>query len=360
LPASKSTPKADEPVEETPAAEPQTAPEVVPDAADANQWEFVNRIPTKVEVVNLLKTLPSWWGLRPEDYVDYVQPLPQNKKLQIEQEKDGRKFKVATFVEVFSLYFSVPGRQAMMRDAQERWGWQVEYTPVVATPSGVDGYLEFGERLVFRVEIEVRAPHLRTTGEGSAGKTGWLFRGDAQLHDAAPQYSVLGKRYGTAWVPREGGKAAAGSNPYEKVETSALGRALGAWGFGVLPGSGLASLEEMLGIQQNRTALEGERAIGAGTGPAADDRDNTPEGLRSSILQLSEQIAQATGVPDEQSLVRLAEFCQNRLQVDIVVERDAAQNPTKVDLTLLNHGKLVLVRNAMAKKMATIAAAQET
>jgi hypothetical protein len=76
-------------------------------------------------------------------------------------------------------------------------------------------------------------------------------------------------------------------------------------------------------------------------------------------MHLNEKIAQATKVPDDQVFVRLADYCSTHLQVDIVSERDDAGAPSQVDLSRLNHGKLLLVRNKMAARLQAIVDATE-
>jgi hypothetical protein len=57
---------------------------------------------------------------------------------------------------------------------------------------------------------------------------------------------IYGTRYGIA-SSRANGPAAEGSHPWESAETSALGRALVNMGYGLLPGAGRASSEDMEG-----------------------------------------------------------------------------------------------------------------
>ena len=57
---------------------------------------------------------------------------------------------------------------------------------------------------------------------------------------------VYGTRHGIATSRRAGGSTAESEFPWEVAETSAIGRALTAMGYGLLPGAGLASAEDML------------------------------------------------------------------------------------------------------------------
>ena len=57
---------------------------------------------------------------------------------------------------------------------------------------------------------------------------------------------IYGARHGIATSRKKGGNSAEREFPWEVAETSATGRALAAMGYGLLPGAGLASAEDML------------------------------------------------------------------------------------------------------------------
>jgi hypothetical protein len=322
-----------------------TEPE--PGGVELSNWEFLNRAPTSEEIVKLLAGLPMWWGVAPVEFADYVQALPSTKKVKVKKLVRGKELKVDEYVEVYSIYFSVTGRVQMLRAAQERNGWVVDFVPEPVTPTQIPGYLEHGDRLVYREYVEIWAPQ----APAEESQAGWL------IGASGDGYSRLGKRPGTAWVPSSGGKQAAGTNPYEKVETSARGRALGAWGIGVLPGSGIASLEEMLAITGNRAAMDAEAAvIGSGTGPA-EESPKTDDDLITAILTKSEDLRQRSGQTDGQMLERIAKFASERCNADVVTERSEDGTPTTVDLTRLKRGQLVLMHNRIKETLAQAIAA---
>jgi hypothetical protein len=60
---------------------------------------------------------------------------------------------------------------------------------------------------------------------------------------------IYGTRHGIATSRKKGGAHAEREFPWEVAETSAIGRALAAMGYGLLPGAGLASAEDMLRVQ---------------------------------------------------------------------------------------------------------------
>ena len=69
--------------------------------------------------------------------------------------------------------------------------------------------------------------------------------------------SVYGAASGTATSKRRGGVPIEAQHPWEIAETSALGRALGSLGYGLFPGAGLASSEDMqrVGEQEERQSV---------------------------------------------------------------------------------------------------------
>ena len=195
-------------------------PDVTSEAASLiEQWEFVGEAPTRDRVTELLSRLPSVWGVKTVDFADYVQALPQRKKIKVPREP-GSTVMIDQYLDCWTLYMSVAGRMKMLEAAAEQNGWMVDFEPEPVTPTGCPGMLQMDERVVYREYVRIEA---WTTDE-----------------DGTPRIRKLGRKSGTAWVPSRGGSGAVSSNPYEKVETSARGRAIAAWGFGVLPGSGVA------------------------------------------------------------------------------------------------------------------------
>lgn len=234
------------------------------ESIEISQWEFVERVPTRDEVVELLETLPPVWGVSTVGFADYVQALPQNKKIKV-PDPTRPNVKIDQYLECWSLYMSVAGRLKMLGQAADQNDWTVDFTPEPHTPTSVPGMLVLDNRIVYREYCSIRS------GDGRS----------------------LGSKPGTAWVPSSGGKQAAGSNPWEKVETSARGRAIAAWGFGVLPGSGVASVEEIQGSYLNREAMQLEQQ-------AANEVTNVPrEELVSTARELAEQLRQERDMTEE-------------------------------------------------------------
>ena len=68
---------------------------------------------------------------------------------------------------------------------------------------------------------------------------------------------IYGTRHGIATSRKKGGAHAEREFPWEVAETSAIGRALAAMGYGLLPGAGLASAEDMLRAQSSNGQANG-------------------------------------------------------------------------------------------------------
>jgi hypothetical protein len=206
-----------------------TAQEVIDSGQHINQWEFSINPPTREQVMELLSSHRDVWGLKYAEYSDYVQALPQNKK--ISRRVDGRKEDI--YYENWTLYVSVGGRLAMLSELTEVRGWTSSFVPEPVTPTGVPGFISLGD-------------------QGEGGRI--IYREYLEIHDEEGR--LVGRKPGMAWVPYTGGQQAAGSNPYEKVETSARGRSLGAWGIGVIPGSGIATVEEIAQMWENKAMAD--------------------------------------------------------------------------------------------------------
>lgn len=266
-------------------AEPETAvEEIAPDFAQRS-WQFIGHEPTVEEVRQLLGTLPPVWGVVVGDFHEYVQALPSKVKVQ-RPSPQNPKLMVTESIEAWTLYMTVAGRVAMLTEAQRSHEWTVTIDPEPATQ--IPGMLQHGDgRIVYREHVEI------STKDGR----------------------LVGRRPGMAWVPYSGGSAAAGSNPYEKVETAARGRAIGAWGFGVLPGSGIATLEEMQGVAQNAAALAGgeqPRGRGDGTRPAG---KMARAEMLPRVKQLIETVRLERGNSEQKSNNQTAAYLTEKLGV---------------------------------------------
>jgi hypothetical protein len=252
-------------------------------------WEFWDVPPTTDQVRELLATLRPVYGVKTVDYLDYVQALPQTKKIPGRILDSRGKRDVETKRETWSLYMSVGGRVAMLAEAQELNHWTVEHQPEMHTPDGCPtGYVQYDDRIVYREYVVISV-------YGRMVQSSVLGGGDKQTLTILDEPIVLGSKAGTAWVPRTGGSQAKGSNPFEKVETAARGRAIGAWSFGVLPGSGIASLEEMLGVPDNEAAAGRDRGNRRGSEQEMPSREE----LLEQVAAKGEEARQLLGAATE-------------------------------------------------------------
>ncbi len=88
---------------------------------------------------------------------------------------------------------------------------------------------------------------------------------------------IYGTRHGIATSRKQTGTRAEKEFPWEVAETSAIGRALTAMGYGLFPGAGLASAEDMLRAGANKSgakAGEGNGSAEGGEGGERPFRDN--------------------------------------------------------------------------------------
>lgn len=308
----------------------------------STNFEFIDRVPTQDEVHRLLDHLESWYGVMPLRFKDYVQALPSTKKVKVPRPTGGKEER---HYEVYTLYMSVAGRIQILRAAQEINHWLVEVEPDVRVPAGnPPGYLSWGfgekDRLVYRVHVKIwtMAPELSQVSD-----------------DDKPRWLPFRTATGTAWVPATGGRQAAGSNPFEKVETSALGRALGQLGIGVLPGSGVASLEEMLGARENGAALEAlQQEVESGGATSREE-------VIQEILAIVEDGRQAD--PDspemQQWAIKWVSYLQKTFNVD-AAGRNAAGEIDSLDFGKIREtGRLILIRNNLREAKEKAAAERE-
>lgn len=177
---------------------------------DGDSWAFVGTAPTYQEAYALLESIPPVFGVKTSDFTDHILPLAQNTKVDVNGNTEWKK--------VWRLYMTVAGRIAMVQKACELNEWNLDFSPETNVPDHNPAGFVFTEpNLVYREYCNI---YTHENGE----------------------VIFVGSKPGMAMAKQ-------GANSMEKVETAARGRAIAAWGFGVLPGSGIASLEEMQGVK---------------------------------------------------------------------------------------------------------------
>ena len=94
----------------------------VDDVLEASSWTWIDRVPTVVEMLDKLRSLPDTYGLSIVAYADFVLPLKQSQQLKIKDD-DGKT--VEKRVETWRMYMMVAGRVKMLNDAQVLNRWAV-------------------------------------------------------------------------------------------------------------------------------------------------------------------------------------------------------------------------------------------
>ncbi|MGB8647526.1 MAG: hypothetical protein WCF84_19995 [Anaerolineae bacterium] len=186
---------------------------------------------TRDQIIELCRRATPVGAVKHEEFVDYILVLPQRKKA-----NGGDEW---TTVEV--PYMMVDGKLAMANEDHRRQGKKLDFgSPQVLVDNA--------DQLTLLVTI---------TSE------------------------IYGTRHGIATSRRSGGSEIEREFPWEVAETSATGRALAAMGYGLFPGSGLASAEDMLraGGGQGSRETNAERRSIPENGPRSQPhppRDESP------------------------------------------------------------------------------------
>jgi len=162
---------------------------------------------TREEVLALCRKARDVGAVKHEEFVDYVVVLESRRKV-------GEEWQA-----VEHAYMAVDGKLAMANEDHRKQGKRLDFhEPKVL--------LDNPEQLTLQVTV---------TSE------------------------IYGTRHGIATSRKKGGAHAERDFPWEVAETSAIGRALAAMGYGLLPGAGLASAEDIVRAT-SAPAVEKERA----------------------------------------------------------------------------------------------------
>ena len=149
---------------------------------------------TREQILQVLRATPNIGKVTHEEFADYVVALTQRRR-----GEDG-------WQNTEHPYMTVDGKLAMANQDHARQGKRLDFGPPQVL-------VDNEEQLTLMVSV---------TSE------------------------VYGTRSGIATSRRIGGTAAEREFPWEVAETSATGRALSMMGYGLFPGSGLASAEDMM------------------------------------------------------------------------------------------------------------------
>lgn len=156
------------------------------------------------ELMNLCQKAPKIGMVRHEEFVDYIVVLDKVRRVQGKWERTE------------TAYMSVDGKVAMANEDHRRQEKKMNFEdPVILVNDQ--------ENLTLLVAINSEA---------------------------------YGRRHGIATSRKVGGSPYEAAHPWEIAETSAIGRALSAMGYGVLPGSGMASAEDIKRARDAEAAKE--------------------------------------------------------------------------------------------------------
>lgn len=158
---------------------------------------------TREELLALCRKARDVGAVKYEDFADYIIVLEQRRKV-------GDEWQTSEHA-----YMAVDGKLAMANEDHRKQSKR----------------LDFGEPKVLLDNPEQLTLQIIVTSE------------------------IYGARHGIATSRKKGGTPAEREFPWEVAETSATGRALAAMGYGLLPGAGLASAEDMM-----RAGASGESA----------------------------------------------------------------------------------------------------
>jgi len=149
---------------------------------------------TREEILALCRRARDVGSVKHEDFVDYVVVLESRRKVDDEWQTTEHA------------YMAVDGKLAMANEDHRKQGKRLDF----AEPKIL---LDNPEQLTLQVTV---------TSE------------------------VYGTRHGIATSRKKGSVGAERDFPWEVAETSAIGRALAAMGYGLIPGAGLSSAEDVL------------------------------------------------------------------------------------------------------------------
>ncbi len=171
---------------------------------------------TREELIGLCRKARDVGAVKHEDFLDYIVVLESRRKVNDEWQS------------VEHAYMSVDGKLAMANEDHRKQSKKL----VFAEPKIL---LDNAEQLTLQVTITS---------------------------------DIYGTRHGIATSRKKGGAAAEREFPWEVAETSAIGRALSTMGYGLLPGAGLASAEDMLraGVADATASRETGRRPGTTAG----------------------------------------------------------------------------------------------
>lgn len=264
---------------------------------EGSRW--INERPTSGEVAEWFKTVPLHEGMDHEKYVGGITLIPGKEKGDaiVGYDGDGRPLVAEMQDMTFTPYMKVETRVAYFHDFIDRLGRDDRYAEVgvvgVIEPIVVPGYAELGLPPGF---FAYRASH---ASKGEVKFIGCSYRVSALERPSFVSVGINGSRRQMEAIPifeGRGTKIVATATKWDvdpnavmKAETGAIGRALGVAGMLVLPGSGIATAEDMLEAMGPAPGGSADAQLPA-TAPA--DERLTDDELRERAARLLESLGE--------------------------------------------------------------------
>ncbi|RME48915.1 MAG: hypothetical protein D6791_02195 [Chloroflexi bacterium] len=219
---------------------------------------------TRDEILALCRKAPDVGQVKHEDFIDYIVAVEQRRQVNGEWQTVERA------------YMTVDGKLAM---------------------ANLDHRLQ-GKRLEFQDPIILVDDEEQVT---------LLVTIDSEIY---------GRRHGIATGRRVSGSQIEQEHPWEVAETSAIGRALTAMGYGLLPGAGLSSAEDVL------RAAEREEAPAQPTAPQRRERV-------AALRQPAVRARAAAATPTRRRISRVSRYQRQKLielysEIEGVEDEEAA------------------------------------
>lgn len=226
-------------------------------------------------------------GMDPKLYAPGITLIPANEKIKKKVTlQNGREGEKEEWRQVFTPYAKVDTRIAYFWDLCELRGWlgEIEY---LVPPNAVTTYME--QPLPDHVYL---MPYPRDDG-----KVGFRLACTARIRVFDPEQRNSGSGYREVMKPPAATKVGAVSsdvNSLLRVETGAIGRALGMAGMLVIPGSGVATAEDMQELGTVTTTPE-DAQLPEGGPEAAPEAPS----LRERFDELRAQLEDKPALADE-------------------------------------------------------------
>lgn len=287
---------------------------------EGSRW--IHERPTSEEFAEWFKTVRIHEGMKHENYVGGITLIPASEKVKIVRTLgNGRTAKVEEYRDVFTPYAKVETRVAYFWDLCAERGWLGEIEPVIPknAMSEFKG-ISVGEPFYLM-------PYAQDNGQ-VAVRLGCSMR--VRVYEA----SATSQNRKPIMLPPAGtkvGKFSGDENAALRVETGAVGRSLGMAGMLVIPGSGVATAEDMQELA-GLPATTGEEPALVDPNAEGNDLRSQADALRQRIESDFPALADELEQWAQGRKINLNEISDTQLravvkQMEKVLEKADAQVP---------------------------------